>query len=250
MKTSFKAILVVFVAFLPVFLFAKTPVLHLAAASNLNTVLPSLIKAFNQENPNIKVKISLNSSAILVSQINAKAPFGVFLSADKSFADIVHEKGLSLAKPRLYASGQLAVFSTKKINYTSDLSFLLDEKIKKIAIANPSLAPYGNAAKTAMTNAKIYDKIHKKLILSTSISGALNYGLTSVNVAFVAASSLKATRLKKYKLNQNFFLVDSKLYKPLDQYAVLLSKAPEAKAFYDFLFSAKAKEIFKQNLYL
>jgi len=42
---------------------------------------------------------------------------------------------------------------------------LLDPSVKKIAIANPQHAPYGQAAVAAMQRENIYDKIKDKFVL-------------------------------------------------------------------------------------
>ena len=60
-------------------------------------------------------------------------------------------------------------------------------------------------------------------------------------------------KMAKYKENVNWVSVDSKLYTPIDQGIVILKNAvdnKEVKAFYDFILSDKAKEIFVKYGYL
>ena len=59
--------------------------------------------------------------------------------------------------------------------------------------------------------------------------------------------------MKKYKEGKDWVNVDTKLYTPIAQGIVVLKQAEnnaEAKAFYDFVLSAKAKQIFKNYGYL
>lgn len=59
--------------------------------------------------------------------------------------------------------------------------------------------------------------------------------------------------MKQYKENINWVSIDPKLYTPIDQGIVLLKRAEnntEAKAFYDFILSDNAKDIFKKFGYL
>ena len=58
--------------------------------------------------------------------------------------------------------------------------------------------------------------------------------------------------MSQYKENINWITVDSSLYTPINQGIVILNNAKEnkeVKSFYDFILSAKAKEIFKNYGY-
>jgi molybdate transport system substrate-binding protein len=59
--------------------------------------------------------------------------------------------------------------------------------------------------------------------------------------------------MKKFEKNSNWVDVDPKLYTPINQGIVILSKAKsskDTKAFYDFILGEKAKKIFKEFGYL
>ena len=58
--------------------------LKIAAAADLQPVLPTLIEQFEKQT-NKKVEASYASSATLATQILNGGPFGLFLSADLSF---------------------------------------------------------------------------------------------------------------------------------------------------------------------
>lgn len=120
--------------------------------------------------------------------------------------------------------------------------------IKIIAIANPSVAPYGVAAMEAVKNAGIYDKIKNKIVYGESIAQVDQYLLSGVaNMVITAKSVVKSPDLKnKGKWTE----VPVNLYRPIKQGAVLLKHAKDnglkaAKAFYRFLFSAPGKRIIK-----
>ena len=77
--------------------------------------------------------------------------------------------------------------------------------------------------------------------------------MTAAEVGFIAKSSLYDEKMSQYKENVNWVSVDPKLYTPIDQGIVVLSKAKdnsEAKAFYDFILSDSAKKIFIDFGYL
>ena len=62
---------------------AQTP-LRIAAAADLEPVLPPILESFDQAT-GLKVEASYQASASLVTQIENGAPFDVFLSADLGY---------------------------------------------------------------------------------------------------------------------------------------------------------------------
>jgi molybdate transport system substrate-binding protein len=68
--------------------------LKIAAAADLQPVLPALIEQFEKQSHQ-KVEASYASSATLATQILNGGPFGLFLSADLSFPQKVIGAGLA-----------------------------------------------------------------------------------------------------------------------------------------------------------
>ena len=80
-----------------------------------------------------------------------------------------------------------------------------------------------------------------------SAAQTLSYTISAVDIGFIAKSSLYSPKLKRFKKGENWAEVDAKLYTPIEQGIVILSNAKEnqdAKAFYEFILSEKAKKIF------
>ena len=145
------------------------------------------------------------------------------------------------------------MLSAKPLDFSKGINLVTDNNINKIAIANPKTAPYGTAAQEALKNANVLDKIESKFVYAESISQAVTYAITAADVGFIAKSSLYDENMTQYKENVNWVSVDPKLYTPIDQGIVILKRAEnntEAKAFYDFILSNNAKEIFKKFGYL
>ncbi|QKF72240.1 molybdenum ABC transporter ModABC, periplasmic molybdate-binding protein [Aliarcobacter faecis] len=238
-------------AFLCSTIFAGT--INVAVAANVSYAINNLIAEFNKTNPDTKVEVVLGSSGKFTTQIQNGAPFDIFMSADMKFPETLEKENLTATKPVIYAQGSLAMLSAKQLDFSKGIKLIAEDSISKIAVANPKTAPYGTAALEAMKNANILDKVENKFVYAESISQAVTYAMTAADVGFIAKSSLYDEKMSQYKENVNWVSVDPKLYTPIDQGIVILSKAKdnaEAKAFYDFILGEKAKKIFIDFGYL
>lgn len=223
--------------------------IKVAVAANVSYAIGSLVKAFNEVHAGTKVQVILGSSGKLTAQIKHSAPYDIFLSADMKYPQKLYVDGLAEIKPVVYAQGALAILSLKERNYCAELHVLEDKDVKKIAIANPKTAPYGVAAKEALQNAKLYEKLKKKFIYGESISQTVAYTTTAADIGIIARSSLFSPRLSDFKEAIHWSDVDESLYTPIDQGMVLLSHAKdnrEAKSFYDFILGDRAKKILRE----
>lgn len=227
--------------------------INVAVAANVSYAVNDLIKEFNKTHPDTEVLVTLGSSGKFVAQIQNGAPFHIFMSADMKFPQILFDEKIAVAKPEMYAQGSLAMLSSKALDFKKGINVLNDASVVKVAIANPKTAPYGTAAVEAIKNAKIYESVENKFVYAESISQVVSYAITAADIGFVAKSSLYDEKMAQYKENVHWISVDSSLYTPIDQGVVILSNAKsnqEVKAFYDFILSAKAKEIFKAYGYM
>lgn len=157
---------------------AETPAppLMVAAASDLQTVMPDLARRFQTETGR-KVEFVLGSSTNLALQIRQGAPFDVFLSADRSRVEALAKDGL--VRPdslRPYAVGSVALVvhrdTAASITAPADLT---RPEVRHVAIANPQFAPYGAAAKQALESAGVWDAIQPKLVLAETVRQALQF---------------------------------------------------------------------------
>ena len=227
--------------------------ISVAVAANLSDVIEVFKAEFAKTNPNTKVNTVLGASGKFTTQIKAGAPFDIFLSADMKFPEALHNEQFAVTKPVIYASGALAMMSNKGFDLSKGMSLLNDAKIEKIALANPKTAPYGTAAVEAFKNSGVYEKVEAKLVYGESISQAVQFATTAADVGFVNKSAFYSESMKQYKEGKDWVNVDATLYTPIAQGIVILKQAQnnvEAKAFYDFVLSAKAKQIFKNYGYL
>ena len=223
--------------------------LKVAAAANLQGIIKVLQQDFTKKT-GIGIDPIISSSGNLVAQIRNGAPFDVFLSADMSFPQTLYTENLTLEKPVVYASGSLIICSTQNLGFENWERLLLTDKIKKIAIANPKIAPYGKAAEEALEKKGILSEIKSKTVYGESISQVNTYITTgSVDVGFTTQALIKDAANTTYLY---YKIIDPKLYAPIEQGIVILKHAEgnaNAEKFYRYILSADAKRIFKEYGY-
>lgn len=240
-------IIVIFISYL------NAQNINIAVASNVSYAINNLIKEFNKIYPDTIIKVTLGSSGQLFGQISNGANYSIFLSANLKYPQKLYENNIAINRPKIYAKGQLSLFSTKNLKLTNNLKILENNNITKIAIANPKTAPYGIATIEALKNSNIYDKIKNKLIFAQSISQTISYTMVATDIGIVAKSSLYSPKMSKYKQNVNFKDINTKLYTPINQGIVILKNQKtntQVKAFYNFMLSKKAKNILLKFGYL
>lgn len=227
--------------------------ISIALAANVADAMVELKKEFALIQPATEVKVTLGSSGKLTAQIKNGAPYDLFLSADMSYPEALYQEGIAVTKPVIYAQGALAYLSIAPQDFTKGMALLKNDAINKIAIANPKTAPYGTAAIEAMKRSGVYEETKGKLVFAESISQTVVYSTTAADIGLIAKSSLYGTKMTQYKEGIHWAQVDTALYAPINQGIVVLKageKNQEAKAFYDFILSAKGQGILKQFGYL
>lgn len=221
--------------------------LRVAVAANAQFVAEKLAEAFKKQS-GIEAQLIVSSSGKLTTQIEQGAPFDVFLSADMKYPQELYQKKMTIAAPKIYAYGALVIWTKANVVLNKNLSGLNTAAIKKIAIANPKLAPYGTAAEEAMQKTNTFATLKPKLVYGESIAQVNQYLLAgAVDAAFTAKSVVLDPAQKGIG---RWTEVDSKLYHPIAQGVVVLKASKgqslaAANQFYQFLFSAQAKQIFK-----
>lgn len=217
--------------------------LKVATSSNMKSAMVDVVTLF-QETHHVDIDIIEGSSGKLTAQIENGAPYDIFVSADTIYPNYLFEKGFSEALPEVYAHGKLVLWTAK--GFIPSLERLTSSKISKIAIANHKTAPYGLISDDILTNYGIYDSVYDKLVFSESVSQCDTYIYSkSVDVGITSMSTVKSDKMKNVG---NWVEIDSNLYDFLPQAALHIYEKlphPEAKLFYDFLFSEEVKVILR-----
>lgn len=218
--------------------------LRIAIAANLQPVIKALSKDFKNKT-GITIEPIAGASGNLTSQIKNGAPFDVFLSADMTYPEALFKAGFAIRKPVVYAQGSLIICSNQDIGFENWERVLLTDRVKKLAIANPAIAPYGEAAKEALKNRGILDDIADKIIRGESIAQVNTYITTGVVDVGFTTRALVADPANKTVLYWQ--LIDPKLYAAIEQGMVILNHGKgnaSAEKFYHYVLSPAAKGIF------
>lgn len=221
----------------------------IAAASDLQFVLPELAARFERQTGH-KVRLSFGSSGNFYSQIQNGAPFDLFLSADSAYPRRLEAAGF--VEPGTvydYAVGTLVLWvpNGSKLKIEDGLACLLAPEVTRIAIANPAHAPYGRAAQSALRNAGLEAKLRQRLVMGENISQAAQFVQTgSAQAGFIALALATSPNLEG---SGRFVRVDPALYPPLLQSAAILKSAQHkaaARQFLEFLHSTQGKELLQR----
>lgn len=224
---------------------AQTP-LRVAAAADLEPVLPPLLEQFRQST-GIRVEATFQASAVLATQIQNGAPFDLFLSADLSYPKRLIDAGLADAAgtadsttPIVYARGTLVLWTRKDSPLSPpSLDLLRNPGLKRLAIANPDRAPYGRAAVAALTSLKLYDALRPRLVTAENIAQTAQFvDSGNADAGLISLTSALTPRLSS---SGSYFVIPHSLYPSIEQGAVLVSKTTHratAHRLLDFLLSA------------
>jgi molybdate transport system substrate-binding protein len=219
-----------------------------AAAADLQFVMQDVAARFEKET-GIKVKLSYGSSGNFFAQLENGAPFDMFFSANVDYPKRLESDGF--ADPGSYyeyAVGRIVLWGRKdsQVDVSSGMQALLDPRVKKIAVANPQHAPYGQAAVAALKAERIYDKVAEKLVLGENISQTASFVVSGAADAGIVALSLAIAPTMKNK--GRYVEIAASEYPPLRQACVILkasqNKEP-ARRFLQFLQSAATAEAFR-----
>lgn len=222
----------------------NTDRIKIAAASDVQPAFEELGKIFKKQT-GVKPVFVFGSSGQIAQQIIAGANIDIFASADEAYVDKVIASGVGVKSTKqIYALGRLAIVSgNKKIKAPSGIWELRYMKSNKIAIANPDHAPYGKAARDALTNAGIWKAVSSRIIMGENARQAYQYAQTgNSDIALVPLSLVKKAP------DMSYTVIPESMHGPIQQTLVLTKNANRnvSLKFIDLLLSEKGIEIMKE----
>jgi molybdate transport system substrate-binding protein len=139
--------------------------LTVAAAANLTNVFGEIGRAFKAKT-GVDAIFSYGSTAELTQQIDNGAPFDLFAAADTEHVDsLVSTRKLIANSRAIYALGQLALWIPQgERSGIRALKDLAGQNVRFIAVAQPELAPYGQATIEVLKNADLWKVVQPKIV--------------------------------------------------------------------------------------
>ena len=240
----------------------------IAVAANFAVPAQRLATVFAQGSTH-SARISVGSTGTLYTQIINGAPIDLFLAADQQRPARLEQNGFAVAGSRFtYARGRLVYVASAarplpaafadadsgSPQHESDQNIELlaaalgSEHIRRIAIANPKLAPYGLAAQQTLLKLGLARK--PPLVMGENVGQTLALIATgNVVTGFVALAQLRADAESSAYLRPQYWLVPGSLHAPIAQDGVLLPRAaanPAALEFTTFLRSEQARQLIER----
>ena len=244
-----------------------------AVAANFSVPARALVPVFEAQSGHT-LRLATGSSGKLFAQVVQGAPFDVLLSADQEIPARLVEQGLAdedsvftYARGRLILwSAQASVFFDEQASESQAPGVLLrigepilpdpglvefsdiaraarSSQIRRLALANPRLAPYGRAAEQVLRHLELAEPLAGRLVYGENISQALQFVVSgNAQAGFLSLSLLSQSGVLT---SGNGVLIPASLHEPILQDAVLLNRGrgnEAALAFLRFLRSPAIQE--------
>jgi molybdate transport system substrate-binding protein len=228
---------------------ARAQDLTIAAAADLRATLDEIASRF-QTDSGVHVKLIYGSSGNFYQQIQNGAPFDLFLSANADYPKKLELAGLAMPGSYYeYARGKLVLLvpPNSKLELSKGVRVLLDSEVKKIAIADPAHAPYGQAAVAALKTEQMYEAVSPRIVTAENVSQAASFVLSGAADAGIVALSLALSPSTDSKVR--YAEVPVRDYPPIQQACIVLRSSKSQKLAIQFAFylrGEKAAEVFQR----
>ncbi len=229
--------------------FSRAQDLTIAAAADLRPALDEIAPRFEAAS-GAHLKLIYGSSGNFYQQIQSGAPFDLFFSANLDYPKKLQSAGLAVPGTyQQFARGKIVVLLpvASSLDLKQGLKIVLDSTVKKLAIADPAHAPYGQAAVAALKAENLYEKISPKVVIGDNVSQAASFVLSGAADAGIVALSLAISPVSSKQAR--IVEIPASDYPPIEQACVVLQSSKQqdlAKKFESFVQSAEARKILQR----
>lgn len=217
----------------------------IAAASDLKFALDDVVTAYQQDHRGDEIEVIYGSSGKFHTQVQQGAPYDLYFSADIAFPRQLAEAGFAASPVVPYAFGRIVLWSASLDASTLRLENLAqDQRIRRIAIANPKHAPYGMRAVEALQATGQYQAVEPKLVYGENIAHTAQF-VDSGN-AQVGIIALALALNPELSAKGGYWLIPEELHEPLEQGFIVTKRAennPLAHGFAAYMSSPAARAV-------
>lgn len=223
---------------------------RVAVAANFTHPMKAIAAGF-EEDTGHTAELAFGSSGKFYAQIRNGAPFEVFLSADAAKPARLEKEGMTVPGSRFtYAVGTLVLWSTSPDLVDDRGAVLSGGQFEHLAIANPGLAPYGEAAMQTLEKLGIADRLAARIVKGENVAQTYQFTATgNAELGFVALSQV----MKNGRITGgSAWIVPEDMHAPIRQDAVILARGADnaaAEALMRYLRSEKAAAIIRSYGY-
>jgi molybdate transport system substrate-binding protein len=216
-----------------------------AVATNFSEVMAHLEVGCEGDTSH-DVTVVSGSTGKLYAQITNGAPFDVFLAADQEHPRRLHQAEAA-GRPFTYAIGRLVLWSPDADRIGADGAVVLRSgSFRRLAMANPALAPYGVAAQQVLEALGLSARLQDRIVLGENIGQAHAMVATgNAELGFVALSYVLSPR---NDMPGSRWDVPEELYSPIRQDGVVLARAAgnaAAAAFIEWMHGDNARGVIR-----
>lgn len=226
------ALLAAAFATLPVALAAQGPAdtILVFVGADLGSALPELAARYQARSGSVVLAV-YGSNRSLTSQIEFGAPADLFLTADgERLAALVARKRVVPGSVTPYARDRIVLATTRGPGRpAAHLRDLLQGEFRRIGIADPADAAYGDASQRALIGAGLWDRLGGKLVQGESTRDvALYLHLGAVEAGLLPSSAPRDAGLR-------YLAIDTTLYRPLELAGAVVAGSRHSRQAADFL---------------
>ena len=211
----------------------------IAVASNFLPTAEALAEEFEAASGH-DVTIVHGATGQIYAQIINGAPYDIFLAADQRRPELLAEVEIA-SERRTYAIGKLTLVASLDVG--EDISESVQGRT--VALADPTVAPYGLAATAAMERLGLDTATFKPVLVANVGQVATVFATGNAEFAFLSTSQLDL-------VDAAYVLDLDGLHPPVVQDAALLTRASgneAADAFWAYLFSDEAAALVSEAGY-
>ncbi len=217
-----------------------------AAAANLRNVMTEIKEMYLKENPKEKVDITFGSSGKLTQQILNGASFDFFMAANKDYPMKLKQKGATRGEVVTYAYGQLVMWSSS-MDVSKAQALLTDPSVKKISVAKPQTAPYGDRTIEYFKRLGLFKDLSSKIVYADNIAQAAQFAYTgNAELGFTAMSLVLSPDMKN---KGKYYIIPSDQHSPIEQACTLLKGYkynPKAAKFMKYVLDKKLAPVWEK----
>lgn len=210
--------------------------LMVAVANNFYRPMQDLAQQYQQKT-GVKIHLATGSSGQLAAQIEHGAPFDLFFSADQRRPERLEQLGLVESRV-VYAQGRLVLWTKDRTWQPTEEQVWKTLVGSRLAIAEPSVAPYGKAAIDSLANQDLLALVKNQIVYGKGLNATYQFAATgNAHFAFLALSQVKNGQQGRY------WEVPESLYAPILQQAVVVSYRSQRAAAEAFLSYVTSNEV-------